>query len=48
MPEDQILDLVIIGSGPGGLSAGIYAQRATLNTLLLEKAVPGGQVKSVW
>lgn len=44
MAETDILDLVIIGSGPGGLTAGIYAARATLNTVIAEKGVPGGQV----
>ncbi|MCF8136998.1 MAG: thioredoxin-disulfide reductase, partial [Desulfotignum sp.] len=37
-------DLVIIGAGPAGLTAGLYAARARLNVLLLEKAVPGGQI----
>ena len=37
-------DIVIIGAGPAGLTAGIYAARARMNVLLLEKAVPGGQV----
>ncbi len=37
-------DLVIIGAGPAGLTAGIYAARARMNVLLLEKSVPGGQV----
>ncbi len=37
-------DLVIIGGGPAGLTAGMYASRARLNTLLLEKTAPGGQV----
>jgi thioredoxin reductase (NADPH) len=37
-------DLVIIGAGPAGLTAGIYAARARMNTLLLEKAFPGGQI----
>jgi thioredoxin reductase (NADPH) len=39
-------DLVIIGGGPAGLTAGIYASRARLKTLLLEKALPGGQILS--
>ena len=43
MPED-IYDLIIIGGGPAGLAAGIYASRARLNCLLLEKLGPGGQV----
>jgi thioredoxin reductase (NADPH) len=37
-------DLVIIGAGPAGLTAGLYAARARLKVLLLEKAVPGGQI----
>lgn len=37
-------DLVIIGAGPAGLTASIYAARARLNTLVLEKAAPGGQI----
>lgn len=39
-------DLIIIGGGPAGLTAGIYASRARLKTLLLEKALPGGQILS--
>jgi thioredoxin reductase (NADPH) len=37
-------DLVIIGAGPAGLTASIYAQRARLDTLVLERLVPGGQI----
>lgn len=37
-------DLVIIGAGPAGLTAGLYASRARMNVLLLEKSVPGGQI----
>lgn len=36
--------LVIVGGGPAGLTAGIYAARARLNVVLLEKGAPGGQV----
>ena len=39
-------ELVIIGGGPAGLSAGIYASRAAMNTILLERGVPGGLVVS--
>jgi len=38
----SLYDVTIIGGGPAGLTAGIYAARATLNTLLLEKGMPGG------
>jgi thioredoxin reductase (NADPH) len=44
MTNNQVYDLVIIGGGPGGLSAGIYAMRAALKTVLVEKGVTGGQV----
>ena len=37
-------DLVIIGGGPAGLTAGIYASRSRIDTLLIEKAATGGQV----
>jgi thioredoxin reductase (NADPH) len=40
------LDLVIIGGGPAGLSAGIFAMRMGLNTVLIEKALPGGQMSA--
>jgi len=40
----ETYDLVIIGGGPGGLTAGIYAARARLRTVLLEKGLAGGQV----
>ena len=41
----KIYDLVIIGSGPAGMSAAIYAQRAMLDFVMLEKEyMPGGQV----
>lgn len=44
MSQDQFYDLIIVGGGPGGLSAGIYAMRAALKTVLIEKGVPGGQI----
>jgi thioredoxin reductase (NADPH) len=37
-------DLVIIGAGPAGLTAAIYAQRANLKTIMIEKSAPGGQI----
>jgi thioredoxin reductase (NADPH) len=44
MSEGGLFDVVIVGGGPGGLTAGIYAMRAALKTILVEKAVAGGQV----
>lgn len=42
---NKIYDLIIIGSGPAGLTAGIYASRAKLDTLLIEKTgMSGGQI----
>jgi len=41
--EGKIYDAIIIGGGPAGLTAGIYLSRARINTLLIEKALPGGQ-----
>jgi thioredoxin reductase (NADPH) len=46
MSEYDIYDLVIIGGGPGGLTAGVYAMRAALKTVLVEMAAPGGQVNN--
>ena len=37
-------DIVIIGGGPAGLTAGLYTARARLNVVLLERLAPGGQV----
>lgn len=44
MLDDKVFDLVIIGGGPAGLSAAIYAQRAMLDSVLLEQEAVGGQV----
>jgi thioredoxin reductase (NADPH) len=44
MSEADLHDVVIVGGGPGGLSAGIYAMRAALKTILIEKGAAGGQV----
>jgi thioredoxin reductase (NADPH) len=40
----EVYDIVIIGGGPAGLTAGIYAARDNLDTLVIEKNFPGGQV----
>lgn len=44
MATCDLYDLIIIGGGPGGLSAAIYAMRAAMKTVLVEKGVTGGQV----
>jgi len=44
MEEKSIYDLIIIGGGPAGLTAGIYAGRAKRKTLLFAGSPPGGQL----
>lgn len=46
--EIKNLDLVILGAGPAGLTAAIYASRAKLNMIVLENAFPGGQVRNTY
>ena len=41
--KKKMKDIVIIGSGPAGMSAGIYAKRGGLDAMLIEKVSPGGQ-----
>ena len=40
----KIYDVIILGAGPAGLAAGLYAGRARLSTLILEKGQDGGQI----
>lgn len=42
--NSEIYDLIILGAGSAGLSAGIYAGRAKLKTLIIDKNAPGGQI----
>ncbi|MBN2261258.1 MAG: thioredoxin-disulfide reductase [Clostridiales bacterium] len=42
--NDKIYDVVVIGAGPAGLSAGLYAARARMDVLILEKERTGGQI----
>lgn len=40
----MLYDVIIIGGGPAGLAAGLYAARSRLSTLIIEKEVDGGQI----
>lgn len=44
MSEDRIYDVIIAGAGPAGMTAAVYASRANLDTALMERGVPGGQM----
>ncbi len=44
MEKKDHYELIILGGGPAGLSAGLYAARARIDHLLIEKGAPGGQV----
>lgn len=48
MNQSQIYDLIIIGAGPAGLTAGIYAAKLGFRTLMLEAKSPGGRAVSAW
>lgn len=40
------VDVVVVGAGPGGLTAALYASRANLKTVILEKGMPGGEINN--
>ena len=40
----EIYDVIILGAGPAGLAAGLYAGRSRLNVLIIEKGQDGGQI----
>lgn len=44
--SEKIYDLIIVGAGPAGMTASIYASRANLSVLMLERKYPGGQMLS--
>lgn len=45
-PDEDFYDLVIVGGGPAGLAAGVYASSEGLRTMIVERDVPGGQAGS--
>lgn len=44
MTEEKIYDVIIAGAGPAGMTAAVYASRADLDTLMIERGMPGGQM----
>ena len=44
MGEERMYDVIIAGAGPAGMTAAVYASRANLDTLMIERGVPGGQM----
>ncbi len=40
----KICDVIVLGAGPAGLTAGLYAGRSRLSTLIIEKGQDGGQI----
>jgi len=45
---DKVYDLIIMGGGPGGMTAAIYAKRAGMDVVMIEKGVPGGAVATTY
>lgn len=45
---EKIYDVIIVGSGPAGLTAAIYATRANLKTLIIESYMPGGKLSKTY
>ena len=44
MEESKVYELIIIGAGPAGLTAAIYARRANIETMIIEAGAPGGKL----
>ena len=45
---NEIYDVIIVGAGPAGLTAAIYASRANLSVLIIEAAVNGGKLSKTY
>lgn len=47
MGKERIeVDVIVVGGGPGGLTAALYASRANLKTVIIEQGIPGGEVNN--
>lgn len=44
MSDEKLYDVIIAGAGPAGMTAAVYASRANLETLMIERGIPGGQM----
>lgn len=44
MADEKVYDVIIVGAGPAGMTAAVYASRANLDTLMIERGMPGGQM----
>ena len=44
--NEKIYDVIVIGAGPGGMTAALYTSRSNLSTLLLERGIPGGEMNN--
>ncbi|WP_430791032.1 thioredoxin-disulfide reductase [Virgibacillus flavescens] len=44
MSDEKMFDVIIAGAGPAGMTAAVYASRASLETLMIERGIPGGQM----
>lgn len=44
MSEERVYDVIIAGAGPAGMTAAVYASRGNLDTLMIERGMPGGQM----
>src|SRR5699024_9492060 len=44
MTEERIYDVIIIGAGQAGMTAGMYASRGNVDTLMIGRSVPGGKM----